>query len=345
MLFRSLDNTELQASLTQLPGAGIEEMLLSTQTYSGANRLNDHTAMFAVKLQGHKKYNQQNFIANKSYFMFDNTVIALGSNINNDDINNPVQTTLFQHNISDLSPVEVNGSSINQLENTQSFDGDITLQDPAGNRYYITTTAAQPLLFSYDKQISNDEDDAKETHGQFATAVINHGITPINQSYEYAIVIEAKTKDKPQYRVIQKDNSVHAVESTNGIEAYAFFEPATIKTAKHLLSAATASQIMLQEHSNGHQLNLSIVNPDLAFYKGQDPEQVDANSEQVEVSIYDRDWRYSLSQPVITQFTLKDKWQLVTPNDVISITYNGNNTEITTTTVDAEPLLFNLSKK
>ncbi|MEC6907323.1 chondroitinase family polysaccharide lyase [Photobacterium piscicola] len=339
-----LDNTELQASLTQLPGAGIEEMLLSTQTYSGANRLDDHTAMFAVKLQGHKKYNQQNFSANKSYFMFDNTVIALGSNINHDNINNPVQTTLFQHNISDLSPVEVNGSSINQLENTQSFDGDITLQDPAGNRYYITTTAAQPLLFSYDKQISNDEDDGKETQGQFAAAVINHGITPINQGYEYAIVIEAETKDKPQYRVIQKDNAVHAVESINGIEAYAFFEPATIKTAKYLLSAATASQIMLQEHSNGHQLNLSVVNPDLALYTGQDPEQIDANGEQIEVSIYDRDWRYSLSEPVITKFTLKAKWQLTTPNNAVNITYNGNNTEITTTTIDAIPLLFNLSK-
>ena len=199
-------------------------------------------------------------------------------------------------------------------------------------------------MFSYHKQISNDEGDGKETHGQFATAVINHGIAPKDQSYEYAIAIEAKTKDKPQYRVIQKDNSVHAVESTNGIEAYAFFEPTTIKTAKHLLSAATASQIILREHSNGHQLNLSVVNPDLALYKGQDPEQIDANSEQVEVSIYDRDWRYSLSQPVITQFTLKDKWQLVTPNNAISITYNGNTTEITATTVDAIPLLFNLSK-
>ncbi|WP_394166405.1 hypothetical protein [Photobacterium piscicola] len=101
---------------------------------------------------------------------------------------------------------------------------------------------------------------------------------------------------------------------------------------------------MLQEHSNGHQLNLSVVNPDLALYTGQDPEQIDANGEQIEVSIYDRDWRYSLSEPVITKFTLKAKWQLTTPNNAVNITYNGNNTEITTTTIDAIPLLFNLSK-
>ncbi|WP_058119419.1 chondroitinase family polysaccharide lyase [Photobacterium kishitanii] len=339
-----LPNAELRATLTQLPGAGIEEMLLSTTTYSAANRLNDQAAMFAVKLQGHKKYNQQNFTANKSYFMFDNTVIALGSNIHNDDINNPVQTTLFQHNISDLSPVEVNGTIIDQLEAEQKLDGEITLQDPAGNRYFVTTTAAQPLLFSYNNQISNDEDDGKETQGQFATAVLDHGIEPSSQGYEYAIAIEAQKKEKPQYHLIQKDNLVHAIESANGIEAYAFFAPATITAAKHLLSADTASQIMLQEHSNGQQLKLSVVNPDFAFYQGQDPEQIDANGDQVEVSIYDRDWRYSPSQPVKTQFTLKDKWQLTAPSNVITIKYDGNNTNITTTTVDATPLSFNLSK-
>ncbi len=101
---------------------------------------------------------------------------------------------------------------------------------------------------------------------------------------------------------------------------------------------------MLQEHSNGQQLKLSVVNPDFAFYQGQDPEQIDANGDQVEVSIYDRDWRYSLSQPVKTQFTLKDRWQLTAPNNVITIKYDGNNTNITTTTVDATPLSFNLSK-
>lgn len=341
-----LPNEELRATLTQLPGAGIEEMLLSTETYSGANRFNDNAAMFAVKLRGHTKYNQQNFAANKSYFMFDNTVIALGSNINDDDTRYPTQTTLFQHNVADLSAVEVNGTIIDQLEASQTLDGDITLQDPAGNRYFITTTADQPLLFSYNSQTSNDEDDGKETQGQFATAVINHGIAPINQGYEYTIAIEAQTKDKPQYHLIQKDNLVHAIESVDGIEAYAFFAPTEITATKqkHLLSAATASQIMLKANSSGNLLNLSVVNPDFAFYQGQDPDQIDANGDQVEVSIYDRDWRYSLSKPVTTQFTLKGKWQLVTRNNAITIIYKDNNTVITTTTIDAAPLAFNLSK-
>lgn len=339
-----LPNDKLKAVLNQLPGAGIEEMLLSTEAYSGANRLDDHMAMFAMKLQGHKKYQQQGFTANKSYFIFDNNVIALGSNINSDDPQYPVETTLFQHSVSSLKPIEVNGTPISNLGYAVYLSGEITLQDPAHNYYFISATNEQPLNISYKTQTSNDEDDGKVTTGNFASAVIEHGIQAKNRGYEYAITIDGTEAIKPKYQVLQQDINLHAVEK-DGIEAYAFFAPTQVTSNTHVVSAETPMQIIAKPNQQGNELALSIVNPDFAFYKGQDPDQIDENGDQVEVSIYSRPWRYDLSQPVTSIFTVKGHWQLSAPSDKVQTSIDGENTKVTTTTTDAEVLQFGLIAK
>ncbi|OZS41549.1 chondroitinase family polysaccharide lyase [Photobacterium sanguinicancri] len=340
-----MPNNELRAQLNQLPGAGIEEMLLSTESYSGANTLGNDNAMFAMTLHGHKKYQQQSFYAHKSYFIFGNKVVALGSGIKNDIAEHETQTTLFQHSVKNLEPVEIDGQQIDTLGTDSIYANDTTLLDPAGNRYFVTSSAGQQVHFTYQMQQSNDEDDAAPTTGQFATAVIEHGKAPTNGSYEYAIKIAAQDAVKPIYTVLQKDQNLHAVRTEQGVEGYAFFSPTTTNQAGWVLSSASASQIMLQANPAQDQLSLSVVNPDLALYQGQDPEQVDANGEQVEVSIYDRDWRFNLSQPVSSEFTLKGQWQLIGSNSQVSIqsTTEGNTT-IRVTTKDAKPEKFMLKK-
>ncbi len=75
---------QLQAKLRNVDAfSGLEEMLMSAQSYSGA--LSDGgNGMFAIKLQGHSKYDAS-FAANKSVFFFDNRIIALGSGIKTQD--------------------------------------------------------------------------------------------------------------------------------------------------------------------------------------------------------------------------------------------------------------------
>ncbi|WP_241149065.1 polysaccharide lyase family 8 super-sandwich domain-containing protein [Photobacterium sanguinicancri] len=340
-----MPNNELRAQLNQLPGAGIEEMLLSTESYSGANTLGNDNAMFAMTLHGHKKYQQQSFYAHKSYFIFGNKVVALGSGIKNDIAEHETQTTLFQHSVKNLEPVEIDGQQIDTLGTDSIYANDTTLLDPAGNRYFVTSSAGQQVHFTYQMQQSNDEDDAAPTTGQFATAVIEHGKAPTNGSYEYAIKIAAQDAVKPIYTVLQKDQNLHAVRTEQGVEGYAFFSPTPTNQAGWVLSSASASQIMLQASPAQDQLSLSVVNPDLALYQGQDPDQVDANGEQVEVSIYDRDWRFNLSQPVISEFTLKGQWQLTGSNSQVSVqSASKENTTIRVTTKDAKPKKFMLKK-
>lgn len=319
-------------------------MLLSTETYSGANTLNNDSAMFAMKLHGHKKYGQQSLRARKSYFMFDNTVVALGSGIKNDDSQHETETTLFQYSIPNLEPVEVNGNPISTLGTDMTLTTDSTFLDPAGNRYFVKNIADEQVRFSYQAQDSNDEDDGQPTTGQFASAVIEHGKAPVDGRYEYAINIEAQDTIKPSYTVLQQDNKVHAVRSEKGVEAYAFFEPATLSNTNWVIDSDTPSQVMLKINESADQLSLSVVNPDLALYEGQDPEQIDANDEQVEVSIYSRPWRFDLSQPMNNQFTIKGEWKLESNNSQVTTKIENGNTLVTVITIDAIPQVFNLRK-
>ncbi len=336
-----LPNDELKATLSQLPAAGIEEMLLSTESYSGANALGDDNAMFAMKLHGHKKYEQQSLRARKSYFFFDDTIVALGSGVVNNESRYPTETTLFQHSVPNLEPIEINNSPENQLGTDTTFSSDTKFKDPAGNLYFVQVKGDETIRFLYQDQHSNAQNDGSPTQGQFATALINHGIAPEDSQYEYAVRVEPADEIEPNYTVIQHDNKVHAVRGGSGVESFAFFEAATT-TGTHVLAADTPSQVMTQI-TNGRNLSLSIVNPDLAIYTGTDPDQVDENGEQVEVSIYSRPWRYSLSQPVQTTITVKGHWQLNQPGSQATIRHTGENTEVTVKTTHATPERLSLT--
>lgn len=86
-----LSKDKLKSRLNHLKDAGIEEMLLSTERFLGANVL-DNIGIFGVKIKGHSKYNEQDLYANKSYFVLNNNIVCLGSNISKNAI-----TTVFQN--------------------------------------------------------------------------------------------------------------------------------------------------------------------------------------------------------------------------------------------------------
>lgn len=336
-----LPYNELEAKLNQLPSAGIEEMLLSTESYSGANTLNNNS-MFAMKLHGHSKYQQQSLKANKSYFLFDNRVIALGSGIENDDKQHSTETTLFQFAVPKLQSVIINGKEINQLGTQLTLNNADTLIDPAGNLYKLTK--GQTVEFSYQKQHSLDDRNSKPTEQLFATAVISHGNAPSNANYEYAIAIEAQSNKAPEYTVLQHNNQLHAVkDKITQEEGYAFFEATQLDSANATLLSSDAP-VMVMAKTQNQQLTLSIVNPDLNLYQGIEKDQIDDKGDQIEVSVYSRHWLTAESQPINSTITVKGIWKLVTPQAGVIIKHHNNNTLITTTTIQATPTVINLVK-
>ncbi|TCJ95874.1 chondroitin-sulfate-ABC endolyase/exolyase [Volucribacter psittacicida] len=323
---------KLKSILHQLPAAGVEEMLLSTESYAGGTDLNDN-AMYAVRLHGHSKYQQQDFYANKSYFLFNNQIIALGTDIQNQDQHHHTETTLFQHYVPELQAVEINGKKINQLGTQQQFATPAKLVDPAGNAYFLP--ADQQIRFSYDLQQSLDDRDDKATQGQFSTAVIDHGTAPQQASYEYAILV-ADSQAEPNYQVLAKQKDLHAVKDLNSQqEGYAYFAPHQGDIGGVVIGADNPLMVLAEPQQN--RLALSVVNPDFAFYSGVEKDQVDEQGNQVEVSVYSRAWWTADPQPQHSTLTLKGKWQLAEPSQCAKVSVKQQQSLLTTTTNEARP--------
>lgn len=85
------EKVELKSKLNHLKCAGIEEMLLSTERFLGVNVL-DNIGIFGIRIRGHSKYKEQDLYANKSYFVLNNNIVCLGSDISKNAI-----TTVFQN--------------------------------------------------------------------------------------------------------------------------------------------------------------------------------------------------------------------------------------------------------
>ncbi len=329
----------LKANLVQLPSAGIEEMLLSTESYLGANALGGNS-MFATKLHGAAKYGQDSFRASKSYFMFDNRIVALGSGITDADQKNNTVTTLFQHSVPKNEAITVNGKSVNQLGTREQLSGAATLTDPAGNAYFVP--AGQNVTVEYQKQTSPDDMKNTPTEGNFATAILNHGTAPKGANYEYAVLVDAgKTPAAPAYTVLSHTDKLHAVrDGLSKGEDYAFFEAGAVEGGLVRASSSPA-MVMVAPAAGGWQV--SVVNPDLAFYKGTEADQVDAQGKQAEVSVYSRIWREQKSQPQTAVITLGGKWQLAGASKCVSVQADGETTKLTVTTTDAIPCALTLN--
>ncbi|MFZ7224623.1 chondroitinase family polysaccharide lyase [Avibacterium avium] len=327
---------ELRAKLSQLPAAGLEEMLLSTETYAGGTDLHNNS-MYAMKLRGHSKYQQESLFAKKSYFLFDNQIIALGSDIRNDDKQHATETTLFQHNVADLKPMFINGKALATLGTVEELSSPVTLADPAGNRYYVS--AGQKLTVRYQEQESVDDRNDKPTQGKFASAVLDHGKAPENGQYEYAVLIAPNADEVADYQKLSHSSKLHAVrDRRNGQEGYAYFEAEQKDVGGVLLGASQPLMAMAQQGNEAGKdyLDLSIVNPDFAFYQGTEEDQVE-DGKQVEVSIYSRTWRKTPSQPQHSSVTAKGKWQLAQASQCAKAEVKGENTLISTQTTDATP--------
>lgn len=331
---------ELKSQLVQLPAAGLEEMLLSTETYSGGTDLNNDS-MFAMKLHGHSKYHQESFHAKKSYFLFGNEIVALGSDIKNDDDQHHTETTLFQWSVPNQEVITANDKQINTLGTKEQLNSPVKLIDPAGNAYFLAQN--QKVRLSYGTQHSVNDANDKPTEGNFATAIIDHGVAPKESSYEYAILIAPKADEKVHYQKLSQDSKLHAVKDTlTGMEGYAYFEADNKDVGGFVLSANNPLIVMAQ--AKDKQLDLSIVNPDLALYKGTEADQ-EKDGKQIEVSVYSREWREAESQPQQSSITVKGKWKLSSDSQCAKVQIKGENTQVDTTTVKALPCKISLTKE
>lgn len=322
---------KLKSNISQVDTkSGVEEMLLSDETYSGGNSLNGN-GMFAMKLHEHPKYNGTHR-ARKSVFFFNNKAILLGSGIENNDSENETHTTLFQNYLGQ------------NLKNSYIQNEDIII-DSQNNLYKVIEG---DIVLKKEKQESRDQNSGERTENNYELAYINHGKAPENGKYHYSILIKGtkeeqeKYKENSKYEVLNQDNNSHIVKDLkSNMTGYALFESGKVQNNRFIESVDTPSMIILQEKDR--ELQMSFVDPDLRLYEGKDEEQYDENGVMIERSIYSRPWIGNVGKEHTTLVVLKGRYTSENSSKVKS-EIDGEFTKLSITSKNGEPVKIILKK-
>lgn len=308
-----------------LPGT---TMARSKENFSGSSSLEGKNGMFAMKLMERELKNfTPDFVARKSVFCFGNRMICLGTGINNSNFSYPTETTLFQSIFrKDSTSIFVDGKKRNKMFHKELNDGKLHwIQDGYNNHYFVKGNVEVQIA----RQDSRHEKTRGQTYGTFSSAWINHGKAPQDAEYEYMVLIQPSSDEldiarhKQTYQIVQKDHTAHVVfDEETGITAYAVFED-YIPLTDRLLLQVPAETMVMQRKVDKKQILVSICDPNLHI---------------TEKSFTTKE----ASQPVEKKLLLKGKWEMDNPDEKVSLSSDGENTQLTVICQHGQPVEFTL---
>lgn len=318
--------------------SGYEEMLLSDEAFAGGLSQSTGNGLFAMKLHEHDKYNGS-LRARKSMFFFDDMIVCLGSDIENDREEYSTRTTLYQNAMD--SEKELNwkdGRFISGLGSDSFRSKGNVLIDRVRTGYYLAP--GQEVSWSRKWQDSKDQAADTLTRGLFALAWIEHGKAPSGAGYEYAVFPEstpekmkavAKSMRKnatARYQVERKDKNQHMVtdkhSQTTGLVV---FEPE--QAIAHSLLKAVDKPCLLMLKEQGSDYLLTVSDPDLHLYEGPSDDLYDEQGKRIERSIYSRPWIGNPSAVSFVSVRLKGKWTVSDKTYCTIIYHDQKETTIT----------------
>lgn len=321
----------LRADIKNLDAdSGYEELLLSDEAFAGPISIGNRNGAYAMKLHEHDKYNGS-LRARKSFFFFDNRVIALGSNIRSALPDHEVHTTLFQvYQPAEIKPVMLNKRKINVFPYQKTINKKLTeISDGLNNHFFVRNAEVN---LSRNVQHSFHEETDEPTENPFSLAYINHGKKAAADRYEYMVLIQPDVKSlklmhksvasdsKFPYLVLQQDSMAHIVhDRATNTTAYIFFEAGSYQDDSRSVEVNIPAMVMTETLA-GNQMRLSVADPDLRFYEGPADEQYDENGKRIERSVYSRNWIDNPSKSSQIELTLNGSWQLAEPSEYICIT-------------------------
>ena len=253
----------------------------------------------------------------KSVFFFENLLVCLGSHITAQDTNNKVvQTTLFQDKL--VSGVSTSLIKVNNVAKTYADKLPVetpttaarsytSLTDAKGNFYYVPSPSKTILKVHVQDQTSKTDDGETSTSGRYGTAWFDHGATPSNSDYEYAVLIPTQdyhatladlataqeTQSNKVYTVLQKDSTAHVVQFLKSpkswsslnhpITGYVMFARTTqLPRAGPIQRVGSGNCLIMAEETSQH-IFLSISIPSLNLHTATDPLINSSDVEQEEL--------------------------------------------------------------
>lgn len=303
---------ELKADIRNVDTfSGYEEMLLSDEAFVGGVSHEGRNGLFAMKLHDHDKYNGT-LRARKSFFLFDNRVICLGSDIEN-RAEGGVHTTLFQNYLENRSDaIAVDGVQVTGFPYAVTLPQGGVLRDNLGNLYVVPDGR---VCVKRSRQHSLHEETDAPTENDFTTAWIDHGEgTVYDGGYEYLMVVHASDDEtaryaaEPPYEVLRRDSTAHILrDRLTGIVGYALFGGGEVGQG---WLERVSMPVLVMIGGGEEQLTVSVADPDLRFYEGPSDEVFDEEGKRVERSIYSREWIDAPSGESHPEVTLRGRWRL-----------------------------------
>ncbi|MFJ4045585.1 chondroitinase family polysaccharide lyase [Microbacterium sp. NPDC089987] len=307
----------------------IEIMPLTRSAFGGAGAFQGEHGIFGMHLIEHPKFDPTH-TAKVSRFSFDDVIVCLGSDIANDDTRHTTETTLFQVAV----PAADGTDGAAQLAEPTG------IVDPLGNGFHLP--AGQRLRRISAVQSAPDEKDTTTASVPYTTALIDHGTAPTGAGYEYALLVGAGEQrtadftkrmgsDNAPYAVVRKDATAHVVHhrDTSVTGAVVFANATGIDETITAVDAAC----LLMWRSEQQMLALSVTDPDLHLYEGDDPDQFAPDGTYVGANTsYSRPWRRSASAPSRVSITLHGRWSC--DADDVTVTPAGDTTRVTVTCRD-----------
>ena len=310
--------------------SGYEEMLLSDEAFVGGVSHGGRDGLFAMKLHDHDKYNGS-LRALKSFFLFDNRIVCLGSDIGN-RADGGVHTTLFQNWLADpAGAIEVNGERITDFPYETTLSEGAVLRDNLRNLYIVPQGW---VCVGKRHQHSLHEETDAPTENDFATAWIDHGRGAVDGcGYEYLMVVHASDDEAVRYagelpyEVLRCDSTAHIVhDRPTDIVGYALFRGGEV--GEGLLERVSMPSLVMIGGGE-ESLTVSVSDPDLRFYEGPSDEVFDADGKRVERSIYSREWIDNPSGESLLEVTLRGRWALKEADEGCRVEIDGDRTVVT----------------
>ncbi len=240
-----------------------------TEAFVGGLAAEDGIGLFAARLKD--PTDEHPLRADKSWFLFGDQVVCLGSGITTEESQHPAETTLFQTTLGDRpqQPMWIGSPSpITEAEwqGPVLKAGSLWLVDPLGNGY--TLPDARNLQVRRGRQESKTPLGVA-SEGPVAVAWLDHGLQPAGASYHYVIHPQQSPKEvarrleHPDYAVLRHDSQAHVVQHQGGrLIGYVLFDSAVTFEDGIIRSVDTPCLVVDRRLDNQHH-RLSVADPDL----------------------------------------------------------------------------------
>ncbi|WP_163933681.1 polysaccharide lyase family 8 super-sandwich domain-containing protein [Paraferrimonas sp. SM1919] len=293
--------------------------------------------IFAIDLQAVAFDKPTNLTARKSYFVIDDKIIAIGTDINGGTQIDPTHTTLFQTKVTPkaLSAVNwLNGKALNKKINIE-LDGQQahSFIDAVGNSYLLRKTNAKVHAKLQQQQSLTPR--YKKTTGDYYSVYLDHGIQPQAHYYEYVVLPQSKAATTP-LKTLQELEQWYQVESTAGVhavsflkqqaQAYAFYE--TSITPNNMIVQTVNMQSLVLTQSQEKQLQLFVSVPDLGWQPSKVAEGIKYDNAQTATHAL--------------EVTLRGRWQ--STDAKTKIRYQADTTIVTLSCKDGKTVTLALKR-